>query len=136
MPEFHCGNCGTIVQPTDLFCRLCGSSLNPTTFAEELTQNARLERAGEGLDGRDVLSSQESLMTNRKACLVAIGLMFSTLVLVMVFFIFMGNRSGGRSTFDIEFIGTSTPYPTRKPYPTACAGYLPHPPDIFGYLNY
>lgn len=132
MPELHCGKCGTIVQPTDLFCRICGFSLNPTTTAEERTQNARLERAGEGLDGRDVFSSPESPMTNRKACLVAMGLVFSTLVLMMVLFIFMGNRSGNRSAFEIEFIGTSTPYPTHKPYPTDTPykTATPYPPAL------
>jgi hypothetical protein len=118
MPEFHCGKCGTITQPTDLFCRICGSSLDPINAAKE-GKNTRPEQGGEGLDGGDVIATPESAMSIRNACLLVAALLFSTLVLVMIFFIFLGNQSSGRPAFAIEIIGTPTLYPTSKPYSTA-----------------
>lgn len=35
MPETICGKCGNIAQPTDLFCRKCGSSLFSKTITAE-----------------------------------------------------------------------------------------------------
>ena len=119
MPEFHCGKCGTIAQPTDLFCRICGSSLAPINAAKEGIKNTRSEQSGEGLDGGNIIASSESAISIRNACLIVAALLFSTLILVMIFFIFLGNQPGGRAAFAVEIIGTPTLYPTSKPYSTA-----------------
>lgn len=132
MTEIYCRICGTMARPTDLFCRKCGVSLISNTVTEEPARTAKPEQGGEGLDGRDVISSPESPMSNRTACLIVVGLLFSTLVLVMMFFIFLGNQPGGRPAFAIEIIGTPTPYPTRNPYPTATPykTATPYPPAV------
>jgi hypothetical protein len=119
MLELHCGKCGTSAQPTDRFCRICGSLLESTTVPKERTRNATLDDKNV-----DTLKLQ---ISNSTACLIAAGFLISTVILVIILFISLANLSGGSHAIAIESIGTSTPYPTRKPYTTAAPYNTPTP---------
>jgi len=136
MPEIYCRICGTIAQPTDLFCRRCGSSLGSTTIAEEGTQNAKPKPGKEGSVGNEVRSSLKSIGPKRTTCLVAAagGLLFLTLAFVVIYFIALAIQPGGRPALAIELVGTSTPYPTRTPYRTGTPYRTPTPyPTVVPY---
>lgn len=120
MPEIYCRKCGTLAQPTDLYCRICGSPLDSKTVAEEGTQDTKPEQGRKGLVGSGVRSSLESPKSRRTAwTLAVVGLLLLTFAWVMGYFIVHAYQPGGKPAIAIELVGTSTPYPTRRPYPTA-----------------
>ena len=45
MSETHCERCGYIVQPSDYFCRKCGSSLGSTTFSSEHSDDVSVNKS-------------------------------------------------------------------------------------------
>ncbi len=115
MPEIYCRKCGAIVKPTDTLCRRCGSSLGSTTISEGDTRGTNPEQVGGepvGVEVGPTLKSPRSKLTAR-------DLIFLTIALLGIVIILMANQQGGRPAIAIEFVGTSTTYPTHTPYFTA-----------------
>ena len=110
MPGTYCGKCGTLAQPTDRFCRICGAVLDSVPVAVVPPQNASAEPGG---------ASPKAPLSQGMACLIAVGLVFLSLTLVVVFFVFLINQPNGSPLVAVEIIGTATPYPTQRPYQTA-----------------
>jgi hypothetical protein len=114
MSDIYCRKCGTLAQPTELFCKNCGSSIGSATFATGSSGDVKpeLERqrsAGGGLPGY-----------RRKTWLIAAAwILLFALALVVGLIIFRAVQPAGGPAAAIEPDDTPTPYPTNTPYSTA-----------------
>ena len=108
MPDVYCSHCGTKAQPADLFCRICGASLNIPA--------ARLEPVGTDRSPRRTPAPALTVLAILVACFFLL-----TVILAGFYIVSLPDQSNGRPALAFEIVGTSTPYPTRRPYSTAFA---------------
>jgi hypothetical protein len=114
MADVYCRNCGTLAQPTDLVCRICGLPIGSTAAAAESSGDGKLELGRQGFAGHRAPGSRY-----KAGLIAAAGILLFALVLFVGLVIFKAVQSSGRPAAAIEPGDTSTPYPTSTPYDTA-----------------